>query len=326
MMNFETLPERLIIADPDKLPCAIGSVIKENMESMAQMTGIPQICRKNFLDLPDIKAAGFSIDKGAFGIKAMEEINCHEKEHLKNLLLEMNPWRKGPFNLFGIHIDTEWRSDKKWDRIENQISSLSGRKILDIGCSNGYYMFRMLPHDPELVIGMDPFPNFYYQFLSFQKYLRSEKIHFIPAGFEAITGCEGLFDTVFCMGILYHRKSPLELLEKIHRLLRKGGELILETIIIPGDSDFVLCPESRYAKMRNVYFFPTLKTLQNWLIKSGFKDLKVLDVSKTTIEEQRKTDWIMSESLESFLDPDDHEKTVEGYPAPIRAAIAATSK
>lgn len=325
-MESINLPEKLIIANPNILPKDIAILVTEKMELTARLPGAPGTCRDIFLSLPEIEPSSLCLNTGAARIGSLDDIDSIERERLSNLLLALNPWRKGPFNLFGIDIDTEWRSDMKWARIENQISPLTGRKILDIGCSNGYYMFRMLPHNPEYVIGIDPYPNFYFQFLSFQKYLRSEKVHFIPAGFEALTGCEGLFDTVFCMGILYHRKSPFELLERIGQILRKGGELVLETIIIPGNDDTVLCPESRYAKMRNVYFIPTLKTLINWLLKSGFKDVRVLDVSKTTLEEQRKTDWILSESLESFLDPIDPDKTVEGYPAPIRAAIAATTR
>lgn len=325
-MKQEIMPEKLIIAANDQLPFSIGTLINEKMIQMASLPGNPVVCRNNFLDLPEISPSDLNLDGGIINIGAKEDISDQDRERLAELLLNLNPWRKGPFNVFGVHIDTEWRSDMKWGRIENLLSPLEGRKILDIGCSNGYYMFKMLPHNPAYVIGIDPFPNFYYQFLSMQKYLRSEKIHYIPGGFETLPGCEGLFDTVFCMGILYHRKSPFELMERINQILRKGGELVLETIIIPGDTDMVLCPESRYAKMRNVYFLPTLKTLKNWLLKSGFKDIRVLDVSKTTLEEQRKTDWIESESLENFLDPDDHEKTVEGYPAPIRAAIAAISK
>lgn len=323
-MEPKILPESLVIADNDHLPCDIGSLVREKMQIMASLPGIPAFCRNSFLDLPDIKASGHGLENGAVKAGSKDDISDQEREIISGLLMNLNPWRKGPFSVFGIDIDTEWRSDIKWNRIENQVSRLEGRKILDIGCSNGYYMFRMLHHNPEYIIGMDPFSIFFYQFLSIQKYIRSDKIHFIPAGFESLTGCEDLFDTIFCMGILYHRKSPLELLERTRQILAKGGELILETIIIPGESDTVLCPESRYAKMKNVHFIPTLKTLKNWLFKSGFRNIKVLDVSKTTIKEQRKTDWIQSESLESFLDPCDSEKTVEGYPAPIRAAVSAS--
>jgi tRNA (mo5U34)-methyltransferase len=49
----------------------------------------------------------------------------------------------------------------------------------------------------------------------------------------------------------------------------------------------------------------------------------MVDISTTSIEEQRSTDWMTFESLEDFLDPNDHSKTIEGHPAPTRAVFLA---
>ena len=35
----------------------------------------------------------------------------------RHALQALQPWRKGPFDLAGIHIDSEWRSQLKWQRI-----------------------------------------------------------------------------------------------------------------------------------------------------------------------------------------------------------------
>ena len=43
-----------------------------------------------------------------------------------------------------------------------------------------------------------------------------------------------------------------------------------------------------------------------------------MDINKTTVEEQRSTDWMTFESLADFLDPNDANKNVEGHPAPLR--------
>ena len=48
-----------------------------------------------------------------------------------------------------------------------------------------------------------------------------------------------------------------------------------------------------------------------------------MNIATTTLEEQRKTDWLENESLIDFLDPKDHSKTTEGYQAPTRAVILA---
>jgi tRNA (mo5U34)-methyltransferase len=51
----------------------------------------------------------------------------------------------------------------------------------------------------------------------------------------------------------------------------------------------------------------------------------VVDVNVTSTQEQRSTEWMSFHSLENFLDPDDHSKTIEGYPAPRRAIITANA-
>ncbi|GAM62347.1 tRNA (5-methoxyuridine) 34 synthase [Vibrio ishigakensis] len=78
-----------------------------------------------------------------------------EKKKLENLLRTFHPWRKGPYNLHDIHIDTEWRSDWKWDRLLPHISPLKNRSILDVGCGNGYHMWRMLGEGARLCVGID---------------------------------------------------------------------------------------------------------------------------------------------------------------------------
>ena len=54
--------------------------------------------------------------------------------------------------------------------------------------------------------------------------------------------------------------------------------------------------------MKNVYFIPSVAALINWLEKVGFTNVRCVDVATTTLEEQRKTDWLENESLIDFLD------------------------
>ena len=184
----------------------------------------------------------------------------------------------------------------------------------------------MVPQDPHLVLGVEPYIRFYAQYRILQKYIAAENIYCIPAKLEELPRFTDYFHTVFCMGILYHRKSPIETLESIDRMMQKNGELILETLIIRGKEDMVLAPQDRYAKMRNVYFIPTVNCLTAWLRRAGFDHIRCVDISPTTEKEQRKTDWVNTESLLDFLDPDDLNKTVEGYPGPVRAILIANSR
>jgi tRNA (mo5U34)-methyltransferase len=84
-----------------------------------------------------------------------------------------------------------------------------------------------------------------------------------------------------------------------------------------------LIPQERYAQMRNVWAIPGLNPLQQWVAEAGFVDIEVLDVTRTTTAEQRRTAWMTYHSLADFLDPLDKNKTIEGYPAPTRSIIRA---
>jgi tRNA (mo5U34)-methyltransferase len=244
---------------------------------------------------------------------------------LKSALMEFHPWRKGPFELFGIPIDTEWRSDWKWDRIAPHVN-LRGSRVLDVGSGNGYYGWRMAASGAELVCGLDPFLLYVMQYEVVRRYVTDFPGHAVlPAGDEVLNERLRLFDVVFSMGVLYHQSGPIEHLQRLAGTLRSGGQLILETLILDSDIPTVLVPENRYAKMRNVWFIPSIAMLLRWLRRTGFRNCEVLDVTPTTTAEQRRTEWMTFESLSDFLDPSGSGSTIEGEPGPIRAIITATA-
>ncbi len=253
------------------------------------------------------------------------QVSDYQQAQIQGLLKQFMPWRKGPYSLHGVDIDTEWRSDWKWDRVKPHISDLSGRNVLDVGCGSGYHMWRMLGEGASRVIGIDPTQLFFIQFQAILHFIRASHIHFLPLGIEQMQPLNA-FDTVFSMGVMYHRKDPIAFLNQLKHQLRKGGELILETLVVDGDSTTVLMAGERYAQMRNVWFLPSVEALSVWLERVGFKDIHVADVNVTSLDEQRATDWMDSQSLKDFLDPEDISRTIEGYPAPKRAVMIATRK
>ncbi len=278
--------------------------------------------------LPDVKPSDFDIGTDRIRIGKASDIDDETKHKLLDLLKSLHPWRKGPYELFGIHIDTEWRSDWKWQRIREHLSPLQGRRVLDVGCGNGYHMWRMLAEGAQLVVGADPSQFFLVQFHTLKKYIGEKPIHLLPFKSEELppltTQFKGKgFDTVFSMGVLYHRVSPITHLQELKSFIRAGGELVLETLVIEGEDQELLLPEDRYAQMRNVWFLPSPNLLIRMCERVGFKNVRIVDINQTSIEEQRKTDWMTFDSLENFLDPDNHNKTIEGYPAPKRATLIA---
>ncbi|MBZ9557456.1 MULTISPECIES: tRNA 5-methoxyuridine(34)/uridine 5-oxyacetic acid(34) synthase CmoB [Modicisalibacter] len=249
-----------------------------------------------------------------------------DRRRSHNLLKALMPWRKGPYRLAGIAIDTEWRSDWKWQRVAPHLSPLAGRRILDVGGGNGYHAWRMAGAGAAFVLVIDPSPRFYYQFQAVRHFVGDAdggRTHFLPVGIEDVPPGLAAFDTVFSMGVLYHRASPFDHLWQLRDALRPGGELVLETLVVEGDETTVLVPGERYARMPNVYFLPSSRALAGWLSRCGFEDVRVVDEAPTTLDEQRATEWMTFQSLSDFLDPVDRSRTVEGYPAPRRAVLVA---
>ena len=280
--------------------------------------------------LPDINVAPQNssiFNQDIITIGDQSQIDQETVKELKEKLLQLKPWRKGPYNFFGIDIDTEWRSDWKWNRIANSISPLQGKNVLDVGCGSGYHCWRMLGDGAEYVLGVDPTLRFFMQFLACQKYLNCQNFDFLPIGIEHMPKKMQFFDTTFSMGVLYHRRDMQQHLIELNETLKPNGELVIETLIIDEDyphlADGVLVPEERYAAMRNVWNIPTIDRLMRELDHAGFTDIQCIDVNTTSLQEQRRTSWIDGYSLKEFLDPNDHNKTREGYPAPKRATLIA---
>tara|TARA_R110001592_G_scaffold363341_1_gene684392 strand:+ start:4399 stop:5433 length:1035 start_codon:yes stop_codon:yes gene_type:complete len=288
-------------------------------------------------NLPQITASQIDL-KNSMTVGQASDCDAKTRAQLKEVLMGLHPWRKGPYDLFGLHVDTEWRSDWKWDRVLPHLAPLQDRLVLDVGCGNGYHCWRMLGEGANRVIGIDPSNKFVHQFYAIKRLLtqglKEEQdindfpVDVLPVGIEHLPPELRAFDTVFSMGVFYHRRSPMDHLRELKDCLRPDGQLVLETLVIDGSLiqnglGEVLVPEGRYAKMRNVWFLPTVETLLCWMRKCGLKNPRMVDIAKTSIEEQRATEWMHFHSLQDFLDPNDDNLTVEGHPAPIRAVFIA---
>ena len=262
---------------------------------------------------PSTRASQFDTDTVSVGDPSAD---------FEDVLSMFLPWRKGPFQVGKTLVDTEWRSDWKWQRISRHIEPLEGKRVLDIGCGNGYHLFRMLGAGADLALGIDPTILFNYQFSLLQRLSQPNRAYLLPLRSEHLPQFGG-FDTVFSPGVLYHRRSPIDHLKELLSFAKPGGELVLETLIVEGDQNTLLIPRDRYAKMANVWFIPSTSMLELMLRRAGFVDVKTVDVNVTSIEEQRATRWMKFQSLEDYLDPTDNTKTLEGYPAPARAVLVA---
>jgi tRNA (mo5U34)-methyltransferase len=295
-------------------------------EALAEHDAKVMALQKLLKKLPDGEPTRIVLNRDCITIGRTSDLSDAKRSDLETVLKALKPWRKGPFKLFGIRIDSEWDASLKWRRVAPHLASLTGRRILDVGSSNGYYLYRMTDAQPRLILGIEPYRLYYFQFLALQHFIDPPGLYNLPLTLEALPAMPQWFDTIFCMGVLYHRRSPLDTLSRLGGLLAGGGQLVLETLIIHGDGSQALFPRQRYACMRNVYFIPTIVCLENWLFRCGFRDIGCVDITATTVREQRETQWVDSNSLDRYLDREDSGRTVEGYPAPVRAVVVATKR
>lgn len=274
-------------------------------------------------DLPSATPSAITLDTDTIQIGQKSDLNATQAEQLYAALHSLSPWRKGPYDLFGTFIDTEWRSDWKWQRVKPHISDLENRRVLDVGCGTGYHCWRMLGDGADYVLGIDPSMRFVMQYNAVQKYTQDQRFDFLPIGIEDMPRPLNVFDTVFSMGVLYHRRNPINHLIELKELLRDGGEIVLETLIVDQANGGILTPNDRYAQMRNVWSITTVEKTLSLLAEAGFSKARCVDQTITSLDEQRRTDWMRFHSLKEFLDPDEQNKTIEGYPAPKRGIFIA---
>jgi len=221
-------------------------------------------------ELPDV-AASTSDFGDTVRVGARSDLAAGQWEALERSLRELHPWRKGPFEFFGLPIDTEWRSDWKWQRLAAVLGDLQDASVLDIGAGNGYYGWRMLGAGARFVLGVDPTILFNMQHRAASFYLpeHARRNVLLPLRFEELPAGPR-FDVAFSMGVLYHRRDPQEHIERLRSHLQPGGRVVVETLVVGDEHAPGLVPGERYARMRNVWCVPTIETLQVWLAECGF--------------------------------------------------------
>ncbi|NOT12439.1 MAG: tRNA 5-methoxyuridine(34)/uridine 5-oxyacetic acid(34) synthase CmoB [Methylococcaceae bacterium] len=323
MIDYQPLYETLTAAKADAWVGCLPEQLLKAFDKTRHGT-LPQWLSL-IASLPAITPSIRLLDVDTLQIGRSDDLSDALKNQLESQLRFLQPWRKGPYQLFGLHIDTEWRSDWKWNRLKNHIAPLEHRLVLDVGCGNGYHCWRMLGAGAKMVVGIDPLVLNVMQFHAIRRLYGDAPVYVLPMGLEDLPAGLNVFDTVFSMGVLYHRRSPIDHLLELKQCLKSGGELVLETLIIDGGLGEALVPEGRYANMRNVWFIPSCETLMVWMKRCGFVNIRLIDVTVTKVEEQRSTNWMTFNSLKDFLDPKNPAFTIEGLPAPKRAILIANA-
>jgi tRNA (mo5U34)-methyltransferase len=269
----------------------------------------------------ELRAQSLALDADAITVTLPDSPT--DISHLTAICKKLTPWRVGPYQLGSLTIDSEWRSHIKWERIAPLLGTVSGKRIADIGASNGYFLYKLLTYDPELALGFDPVDRCWLQFSVLQHLIRDQRLGFVPTGLATLEAFPEFFDLVLCMGVIYHQRDPFLACKRLYQSVRPGGRVLLESLTINEPGSHLLVPRERYAKMRNAWIIPTPEALESLLLRAGFTETTIHRFGPITTSEQRRTEWAPYESLADFLDPSDPSRTIEGYPAPHSAAVVA---
>jgi tRNA (mo5U34)-methyltransferase len=252
------------------------------------------------------------------GVIIKGKCNGSDEEAIENLLSELLPWRKGPFKINNTFIDSEWRSNLKWDRFLELDLDLKDKTILDVGSGNGYYAFRMLGQEAEAILCLEPNLTHFSQFLAINHFIKTNKIRMLPERLEALEMKETHFDVVFSMGLLYHQRDPSKHLSSLKNRMKEEGQLVIETIVASNEYGDYLEPKGPYASMPNVHFVHTHKGFTDLAENEGLKVIRNSSEVQTTLNEQRQTRWMPFKSYESAVLETNQDITVENFPAPKR--------
>ncbi len=259
----------------------------------------------------------FATQLDADAVRASHDNEAAYKKNIESALTALMPWRKGPFELCGVDLDCEWRSDWKYQRLLDAGLDVEGKTVLDVGTGNGYFLYRLLGSGARFAFGLDPSWHYFAQFLLLQQFMKNPNVAFLPLTLDEAPLKQ--FDCTLSMGVLYHRRDPLAFLAQLRDTIVSGGQLVIETLVVEGDEQTVYMPEKRYAGMHNVWFLPSTVALSKWLRRLGLNIEYIGEPVITTVEEQRQTRWMQSHSLAQFLQIDNNMR-------PPQRAIVIASK
>jgi len=117
-------------------------------------------------------------------------------------------------------------------------SNLRGKRVLDIGCNAGRFLF-MCESRGAKVVGVEPWTNPYYRQLEFAKVVKKSVATTINNKFENLEDDEIGFDIILALGVVYHSENPILFLRKIRKNLKDGGYAVIEMCGSPSDVAFM---------------------------------------------------------------------------------------
>ena len=154
-------------------------------------------------------------------------------------------------SFYSLYYDEEWlpRLDKgkkpRGDadlirRLKKQLGRSRPETIVDIGCGNGGHTFELAQTFPKAQIaGVDPYQPGLEEAVAERSPKDEDRIFFLPGTLESLPFEDDSTDVLWCFDAFCHAASPVKALEECHRIMVRGGRLMLASPFCTGDMDAV---------------------------------------------------------------------------------------
>ena len=189
---------------------------------------------------------------------------------------EAEPYWVQKVELFPGYFSPGWS-----DPVERKLpyfglpEDLSGMRVLDIGCAEGFFSFEAERRGAREVIGIDSFPDSVRRFNIVKAARQSNASAFLLNVYDLEPRRLGTFDLVLFYGVFYHLKHPQLALERIRSVCT--GTLLVQTFALddPGLQEVPLArfyPHGMMSGGEGEHFDPTVFWLFNELCCVGMLD------------------------------------------------------
>ncbi|MDE0002015.1 MAG: DUF1698 domain-containing protein [Rhodospirillaceae bacterium] len=163
---------------------------------------------------------------------------------------------------------------KRWvDLVDAIPSDLSGQRVLDIGCADGFYSIEFAKRNALEVVAVDPWRKHIDRIEWLREHLDLPNITPVVGSLEQIRVDDiGEFDVVFMLGLLYHLKDPLTGLEAVSKL---SNVLWLESITVFDEENPYLYLKPPAKGVHHVSkWIPTTRCVRDMLQMVGFASVE----------------------------------------------------